>query len=116
MYPLFLNFCARRTEKYIVIIFLMVIDTMLWWWRAKNLLLLLLTLPSQYLFNYFLWDAANAPRSSTLWLTFSLFCSLPLLFADLQGIQCLAVVGAAGWIVQYLEGVAKKNKMKGQVL
>eukprot|EP00026_Physarum_polycephalum_P001598 Phypoly_transcript_01600.p1 GENE.Phypoly_transcript_01600~~Phypoly_transcript_01600.p1 ORF type:complete len:1030 (+),score=82.52 Phypoly_transcript_01600:85-3174(+) len=90
--------------------------TSLGWWRTKNLLLLLLTLPSQYLFNSFLWDSSKAPRSPLLWLVFSLFCSLPLLLADLQGIQCLAVLGAAGWVVQYLEGLAKKNKLRSQVL
>jgi hypothetical protein len=82
----------------------------------KNIILLLLTLPSQYLFIRYTWDSCHSNFSTLFWIVATSLNALPLLFTDLVGVQCLAVVGAVGWVVQYLDGVAKKNKHRGQVL
>lgn len=92
------------------------VDTILWWWRTKNLVLLLLTLPSQYLFNQFLYRSHSPSVSNLIWIIVASCNALPLLFTDLDGVKCLAVVGVVGWIAHYVESVAKKNKARGQVL
>jgi len=62
----------------------------------------------------FLWDSIK--QQQMIWFWISAINALPLIFSDVESIQCLAVIGMAGWVVQYFDVEVRKQKLKSQIL